>query len=203
VKFEIPAVVVRLGAAASIAAGLLLIAGFALHPAGEDARYGTDPFWVPAHALLWGAFTVALLGWVALYAAQAARAGRLGAAAFVVVLFGSSYASWIFSSDVTYVPVIAARAPALFDEIFTPGHLATGISSVLTWVAGNVLFGISTVRAKVLPGWAGVLLAVGAVCIPIAYLSGLPVRAVAVGGLLAGTGQIGLGVALLRAPSSA
>jgi hypothetical protein len=156
---------------------------------------------VPAHGLLWLAFTVALLGWSALYAAQAEKAGRLGVAAFVVIILGTSLASWIFSSDVTFVPVIAAESPALFKKIFNPSHLAIGIASVLSWVAGNVLFGISVVRAKVFPRWSGILLVIGTVIVPIAYLAGVSARVAGTGGAIAGAGQVWLGYALMRALS--
>lgn len=46
---NIPIAVFQIGGAASIVAGVLMIAGFILHPNGEDATFGTDPFWVPAH----------------------------------------------------------------------------------------------------------------------------------------------------------
>jgi len=196
--FEIPAPVLRIGALASVIAGALLIAGFALHPSGEDATFGTDPFWVPAHALLWLAFTIALLGWIALYIAQSARAGRLGIVAFVIIILGTSLASWIFSSDVTFVPVIAADSPDLFKTIFSPRHLAVGIGTVLCWVAGNVLFGVSIVRARVFPRSPGMLLAIGTAIVPITYLAGLSVRVTAVGAALAGVSEIWLGLALLR-----
>jgi len=99
----VPTAVYRTGGLASIVAGLLMISGFALHPAGEDATFGTDPLWVPAHALLWLAFTLALPGWIAIYFAQAQQAGRLGVTGLVVIIIGTSLASWIFSSDVTFV----------------------------------------------------------------------------------------------------
>ncbi len=51
--YTIPKAILKLGGAASIVAGILMIAGFALHPAGEDATFGADPYWVPAHGLLW------------------------------------------------------------------------------------------------------------------------------------------------------
>jgi hypothetical protein len=197
-SFDIPRSVLRVGGLASIAAGALLIVGFAFHPAGEDATFGTDPFWIPAHALLWAAFTSALLGWIGLYVVQAAQAGRLGVVAFIVIILGTSLASWIFSSDVTFVPVIAAESPALFKKIFSGGHLIVGMSTVLSWVAGNVLFGISVVRAKVFPRWSGVLVAIGTAIVPITYLAGLPIRATAAGAALAGVGQIWLGAALRR-----
>jgi hypothetical protein len=195
---EIPNGVLRIGAIASVVAGVLLIVGFALHPAGEDATHGTDPLWVPAHGLLWLAFTLALPGWIAVYAAQGTEAGRLGITAFVVIILGTSLACWIFSSDVTFVPVIAAESPELFGKIFSASHIAIGIASVLTWVTGNVLIGLSIVRARVFPRWTGVLLAVGTLVIPIAYLAGFSVRVAAMGATLAGAVQIWLGYDVLR-----
>lgn len=196
--YNIPNVTVKMGGAASILAGILMMAGFVLHPAGEDATFGTDPFWVPAHGLLWLAFTISLLGWVGLYLVQASKAGRLGVAGFVVIIFGTSLVSWIFSSDVTFVPVIAAESPRLFQKIFSNTHIAIGIASVLTWVLGNILFGFSVIRAKIFPRWAGILLVIGSVVIPIAYLAGFSVKVVAVGAIIAGAGQIWLGYELFR-----
>jgi hypothetical protein len=194
----LPRSVFRIGAIASMVAGVLLIAGFALHPAGEDATHGGEPLWVPAHGLLWLSFTIALLGWIAIYAAQARESGRLGVTAVAVIILGTSLASWIFSSDVTFVPVIAAEAPTLFDKIFTPAHIAIGGVSVLGWVAGCVLVGLSVVRARVFPRWAGILLAVGVLIVPIAYFAGFSIRVAGAGATLAGIAQIWLGYTLLR-----
>jgi hypothetical protein len=196
--YTIPRAILKVGGAASILAGILMMAGFALHPAGEDATFGTDPYWVPAHGLLWIAYTIALIGWIGVYIVQASRAGKLGVAGFVVVIIGTSLTSWIFSSDVTFVPVIAAKAPKLFQDIFRGGHIAVGIASVLTWVLGNVLFGSSVIQAKVFPRWAGILLIIGTVVIPIAYLTRLSVHFVAAGAFIAATGQIWLGASLFR-----
>lgn len=95
-----------------------MVVGFVLHPNGEDATFGTDRFGVPAHGLLWLAFTIALLGWIGLYLFQASRSGRLGVIAFAVIIVGTSLASWVFSSDVTYVPVIAAQSSASQESSF-------------------------------------------------------------------------------------
>ncbi len=197
-NFGIPKTILQLSAIASVVAGIFMIAGFILHPTGEDATFGTDPRWVPAHALLWIAYTVALVGWVGVYIVQASAAGKLGAAGFVVILIGSSLSTWIFSSDVTFVPVIAAKAPGLFQEIFRGGRIAIGIASVLTWVLGNVLFGSSIMRAMVFPRLAGILLIVGAVAIPIAYLAHLSIHFVAAGAFIAAVGQIWLGKWMFR-----
>jgi hypothetical protein len=196
--YRIPNAILQMSGAANILAALLMMAGFLLHPAGEDQTFGTDPLWVPAHGLLWLAFTVALLGWVGVYVVQASQAGRLGVFAFALLLMGTSLASWVFSSDVTYVPVIAAEAPTLFQQINSGSNIVIGMVSVLTWSLGMVLFGISVVRAKFFPRWTGMLLVIGTIGIPIAYLIGLPVKAVAGAAILSGLGQFWLGYELLR-----
>ncbi len=197
-NFGIPKTILQLRAIASVLAGIFMIAGFALHPTGEDATFGTDPRWVPAHALLWIAYTIALVGWVGVYIVQASKAGKLGVAALVVTLIGTSLSSWIFSSDVTFVPVIAKEAPGLFQEIFRGGHIAIGLASVLTWVLGNVLFGSSIMRTMVFPRLAGILLIVGTVAIPVAYLTHLSIHFVAAGAFIAAVGQIWLGKWMFR-----
>jgi hypothetical protein len=172
--------------------------GFILHPAGEDATFGANPFWAPAHGLLWIAFMIALPGWIGLYIVQAERAGKFGILGFCVIILGTAFASWIFSSDVTFVPVIAAKNPLLFKEIFNTGHILIGVSSVLAWVLGNILFGIAIVRAKIFSKWPGIMLAIGTVIFPIAYLSGLSIKVIVAGALIAGAGQIWLGYSLLQ-----
>lgn len=191
--FTIPDSLFRIGSIAAIAAGILMIGGFVLHPAGEEATYGTDPFWIPAHALTWAAYAISLVAWIAVYLVQAREAGGVGVAALVIVIVGTSFASWIFSSDVTFVPVLARLAPALFDRIYAGPALVLGIASVLTWVLGNVLFGASILRAKVFSRWPGILLIVGTAVIPIAYLAHLPEKVIAIGGSLAGVSLIWLG----------
>jgi hypothetical protein len=170
--YNIPNIFFRITGAAAIISTLLMITGFFLHPAGEDAIYGTDPFWIPAHTLLWIAYSIALTGWVGIYIVQAGKAGTLGVVAFAFILIGIGFTTSIFSSDVTFVPVIAAESPQLFKQIFNSSHLAIGIASVLSWVLGNVLFGLSIIHAKVFPRWTGLVLIIGIVIIPIAsYLA--------------------------------
>jgi hypothetical protein len=196
--YKIPNVILQVSGAANILAALLMMAGFILHPAGEDQTFGTNPFWVTSHGLLWIAFTLALLGWVGVYVVQASQAGRPGVIAFALLLTGTSLASWVFSSDVTYVPVIAAESPTLFQQINNSSNVLIGVVSVLAWALGTVLFGISVIRARVFPRWTGMLLMIGTAGIPIVYLVGLPVKAVAGAAILAGVGQLWLGYELFR-----
>ncbi len=197
-KIELPTTLLRISGYAGVLAGILVAAAFGLHPAGEEATHGTEALWVPAHSLAWISFTLALLGWTGIHLVQAAKARRLGTAAFCVVLLGTSYASWIFSSDVTFVPVIAAREPGLFQVIFSGSHILIGVTSVLSWVLGNVLFGAAIIRAKVFPLITGILLAVGSLVFPVAYLLRWPEKIIFGGSLLIGLAQLWLGIDLLR-----
>jgi hypothetical protein len=70
-----------------------------------------------------------------------------------VISPGTSLASWIFSSDVTFVPVIAPPSPSLFEAIYSGAQLLIGVSSVWAWVVGVALFGISVVRGNVFSQW--------------------------------------------------
>jgi hypothetical protein len=196
--YTIPVSFLRLCAVANILAGILMITGFLLHPTGEDATYGTDPMWIPAHGLLWLADLIALLGWTGLFILQADKGKKFGVVAFIVVLLGTSLSSWIFSSDVTFVPVIAAESPELFKKIFDNEHLILGISSVLIWVLGNILFGISIIKAKVFPNTTGILMIVGIITVPVTYLLGLPIKITAIGAAIVAIAQIWLGSASLR-----
>jgi hypothetical protein len=187
----------RIAGIASASAGVLMI-GLVLHPNGEEPTFGTDPLWVPAHGAIWAALTLALVGWVGIYIVQASAAHKLGVLAFTVTMVGTGLVSWIFSSDVTFVPVIAAEAPTLFQKILSGPHVFLGVVSVLTWVLGYVLFGLSIIRATVFPRWSGVLLIAGSLIIPLAYFAGLPVKVVAIGAILVGTSQSWLGLFLLQ-----
>jgi hypothetical protein len=197
-NYIIPNAILRVAGIASVLAGILMI-GLILHPNGEEPTFGTDPFWVPAHGLVWSGLTLALVGWVGIYIIQAAEARNLGVVAFTITMLGTSLVSWIFSSDVTYVPAIAAEQPMLFQKIFSGAHVFLGVASVIIWVLGYSLFGFSIIRAKVFPHWSGVLLVGGSLFIPIAYFLHLPVKVVAIGAILIGISQIWLGLSLLRA----
>jgi hypothetical protein len=193
----VPVALLRIGAGSSIVAGVLLPIGFLLHPAGEDATFGTDPYWVPAHSVLWAAYIFAIFGWIGVYLGQSAKAGKLGLIGFIVVTLGTALTTWIFSSDVTFVPVLATEAPGLFAKIFTGPHIALGAGSVATWVIGNVLVGLSVMRAKVYPWWAGLLPILGTVPIPIGYFAAVSVKVIAVPAAIVGMGQVVLGLRLL------
>jgi hypothetical protein len=146
----------------AIVGGLLFPVAAILHPNGEDLASVNMPNWLPAHRL--GLVSVMLmhLGLVGLYAHQVEKAGWLGLIGFVLAFVGGAFASTIQYVTSTVIPLIAAQAPALFDQAMTPPPFAPPLF-VLGFVLGHILFGFATMRAGVLPHWSGFLVIIGMV----------------------------------------
>jgi hypothetical protein len=103
---------------------------------------------------------VALVG---LYARQSGAAGLLSTVGFVVALIGTALVMGRFWDSIFVEPVLAQAAPALIDAgppllVTLGGWLSTGL-----FVVGWLLFGIATLRARVYPRIAVVLVLVGTV----------------------------------------
>src|SRR5262245_58459831 len=104
--------------------GVLFPVAAILHPNGEDLASVNMPNWLPAHLL--GLVSVSLmhLGLIGLYARQVEQTGWLGLIAFVLAFLGGAFASTIQYVTSTAIPLIAAQAPALFDQAMTPPPFA-------------------------------------------------------------------------------
>jgi hypothetical protein len=101
-------------------------------------------------------------GLVGLYAYQSESAGPLGFAGFAVAFLGTALmigASW---SSVFVEPYIAGVAPELLEE--EPGGLLNlGFTLSFGLVSlGWLLFGVASLRARVYPRSASILLIIGA-----------------------------------------
>jgi hypothetical protein len=112
--------------------------------------------------VLGGMFIV--VGLPAMYSRQAKRTGLLGLVGFLATLFyililgvaGDTINAFV-------VPFIASAAPSLLK-----GSLPSGLGNFffvggLLGLVGGILLGIATLRAAVLPRWAGLPLIAGAV----------------------------------------
>jgi hypothetical protein len=102
-----------------------------------------------------------VLGLVALYAYRTEAMGILGLLAFVVAFFGSVLAQGVIWADAFVVPSLAVEAPELLDGE-PPGLVVVGL--VVSFGLANVgwlLFGVVTLRARLYPRLASVLLIVG------------------------------------------
>ncbi len=184
----------------SLLGGGLYAAGAVLHPAGEGIDAVGSPRWVPSHVVYWAAILLIQLGLVGLYARQHERAGWLGLAGFTLAFAGTTLVSGILLYAATIMPLIAAQAPAIFEQATTmPTYMAAVF--VMGFGLGWVLFGMATVRAGVLPRWPGLLLIAGVLLFVVseaaAFEAGLAHTLVTVGDLAFGIGMVWLGTALL------
>jgi len=170
-----PATLIRAGSWASIAAGVLLAADVAAHVLfGVNDTFRSAQLWGMPHEL-WhvpgvAGVVFALFGLMAIYARQAREAGWLGLVGFVLLFIGMVVGpafSVIFHA--IFLPALEQAAPTLvegFLQSYTPAFVVRGIVVQAVGLGlGGLLFGLATVRARVLPptgGWlfmAGALLA--------------------------------------------
>lgn len=134
----------------------------------EDvAQTVTSNTWLVLNVLILIAYLLCLVGLVGLYARQAEKAGILGLIAFLLTfLCIVPRFAWYWIETFVF-PILAQAAPRLLDnpEPVPPALTVFGAVdqiSVLLLLVGLLLFGVASLRARVLPRWAAVLVLVGA-----------------------------------------
>lgn len=115
-----------------------------------------------SYALVLGLYLVGgvllLLGLVGLYASQSEAAGVLGLVGFLVAFVGTALLVGALWFELFITPALATEAPELAEaELGLAGFILVLLAGALGWV----LFGAATLRARVYPRWAAVLLIVG------------------------------------------
>ena len=151
---------VRWSGLISLLAGILFALAAFIHPAGEDLATYNSPRWVTAHLLGWVSVMLMQLGLIGLYARQVEKTAWLGLVGFILAFIGTGFAGAIQFMVATIIPLVAAKATAIFDQARTPPSFAVPLLA-LGFGLGYVLFGIATMRAGVLPRWSGLLLSIG------------------------------------------
>ncbi len=125
--------------------------------------HGADPRFLPMVGIpgLIGSILF-LLGLIGLYAVQAPQAGKLGFAAFLFAFFGMLLAlgaNWAYAFG---SPYLASTAPALLDADFDSlewGVFGVGfLYSYLIGGVGYLVFAVSTILARVVPIWIGLVM---------------------------------------------
>jgi hypothetical protein len=160
---------IRWAGLSAVAAGVLFVAIQILHPIDELASV-TTAGWAIVHYLGVAMGFFGLLGLTGIYARQAEKAGWLGLAGYLLFsLFYVLTAAFQFV-EALISPVLATEAPRFvegFLGIITghPSEIAlgalpsvNGVNGVL-YMVGSLLLGIATFRARILPRWAAILLA--------------------------------------------
>jgi hypothetical protein len=148
---------------ACILAGLLMVLTTLVHPSREtpEIMLEQELRLVAAHWL--GTFFCGflLLGLPGLYAVQSERAGRFGLVSFLWLFFGTLFLG-VSGISGFIAPVLAAQAPAMLDAINAyPSVVALNWLWIVGFFLGSTLFGIATLRARVFPPQAGILMTIG------------------------------------------
>jgi len=162
----------------ALLAGLCYLLVGIFHPANVPASVTTTR-WEIVHIVACAMSFFGLLGLAGLYARQATRAGWLGLAGYVllslwfVVVMGFSFVeAFILPHVATASPGLVQAWMGMFNGpagTFNLGALPTiWTLSAPVYILGGVLFGIATFRARVLPRWAGALLAASTLLAPAA-----------------------------------
>ena len=116
-----------------------------------------------------------------LYARQVEESGWLGLVGFLLFTVWMTLSSGFSFVEAFILPGLATVSPAFIAGwmgmfIGAPSAVDLGILPMLwnisgpIYILGPVLFGIATFRARVLPRWAGALLALNAVLVPVGAL---------------------------------
>jgi len=166
-----PSKVIRWSGLAAMAAGILFAVIQPIHPPDVLASVTTAQ-WAIVHYLSIAMDILGLLGIAGLYARQVEKSGWLGFAGYLLFsLFWASSLAFHFI-EVFVTPLVAINAPKLAESLI---GVVTGASSEISlgalplaymvagiagYALGGLLFGIAIFRARVLPRWAGGLLAV-------------------------------------------
>jgi hypothetical protein len=173
-----PSSLMRWAGLSALLAGLCYLFVGIFHPANVPASVTTTR-WEIVHILACAMSFFGLLGLAGLYARQATRAGWLGLAGYVllslwfVVVMGFSFVeAFILPHVATASPGLVQAWMGMFNGpagTFNLGALPTiWTLSAPVYILGGVLFGIATFRARVLPRWAGALLAASTLLAPAA-----------------------------------
>ena len=178
------------------ASGLALLLGAVLVIIGLPLSFVFPPDTPIALAMIgvWTSGAVLLqLGLPGIVARQASRAGWLGFIGFLLT-------SFFAVTDLTIFPWLDVHAPQVSAQFFTANsavNVYVAVASSL-FAVGGVLLGMATMRARVFPQWAGLLLILGLVS-----LGGFANIFLSVAGALGFLGLGWMGYALVTAKGEA
>lgn len=171
----------RLAGVSAVLAGLCFIVIGMFHPVNVPESV-TTVTWVNVHVFAAALGFFGLFGMVGLYVRQAEKSGWLGLAGFLLfsiwlalMMPFSFVEAFILPRLVTESPKFVAGFLGMFTGI--PSEIDLGVLPMFwtlsdpMYLLGPLLFGIATIRAGILPRWAGALFVVGSVLAPIVALA--------------------------------
>ncbi|MFC1997707.1 hypothetical protein ACFLXI_08915 [Chloroflexota bacterium] len=178
----------RLSALAGILSGVSIILGKLLIPLPNRQIGEIFDFFSPFLALLF------LVG---LYLGQRRESGVFGGIAFIVLFFGLAT---VVSLDYFGAFIAPYLPDGMVDQLLEGPTSVVFVISGLTFIIGEILFGISVIRAGVYSKIAAVLFIAGMFPIPLAGI--FPESVVVTGSITAGVGLVWWGFELYRLANS-
>ncbi len=167
----------RLAGGSAMLAGLCLIVMGMFHPLNVPEAVATAA-WVNVHIFATALGFFGMFGMAGLYARQVEKSGWMGLAGFLLFTIWMALVSGFSFVEAFILPRLVVESPKFVEGILgmfssIPSEIDLGILPTLwnisgpMYILGPLLFGIATFRAGVLPRWAGGLLAIGALLIPV------------------------------------
>ena len=170
---------IRWAGLSAMVAGIFFVLVGLFHPLNTLSSVSTAQ-WGIVHVLATAMGFFGLLGLTGIYARQVEESGWLGLIGYILMSLWLVNLSHFTFIEVFVLPPLVTQAPTVVESvlgIFTksPGEINLGalttlydLNGFIGYMIGGVLFGIATFRARILPRWAGVLLAIGALLVPFA-----------------------------------
>jgi hypothetical protein len=170
---------IRWAGFSAMVAGIFFMLVGMLHPLNILSSVTTTQ-WAIVHILATAMGFFGLLGLTGIYAKQIEESGWMGLVGYVLMSLWLVNLSHFTFIEVFVLQPLVAEAPTVVESvlgIFTKsaGEINLGALSMIYdlngfigYMIGGVLLGIATFRARVLPRWAGALLAMGALLVPFA-----------------------------------
>ena len=171
---------IRWSGPAAVIAGVIFAAIQPIHPA-DVVESVTTSAWAIITPLKTAMCMLFLLGITGIYARQAQRAGWLGLVGFLLLgCMWTVQTAFVFT-EAFVLPPLVTTAPAFVDAALGVSYGHTGgvnlgalpaLYSVMgiMYMLGGLVFGIATLRARVLPRVPAGLLAIAAALTPLAGL---------------------------------
>lgn len=167
----------RLAGVSAIMAGLCFIIIAMFHPVNVLSSV-TTTIWINVHIAATALGFFGLFGIAGLYARQSEESGWLGLIGFLLFSAWMTLVTGFSFVEAFILPRLATQSPAFVESLLgmfssIPSEIDLGILPTLWNISGPMyilaplLFGIATFRAGVLPRWAGALLVLGAVLVPV------------------------------------
>ncbi len=177
--------IIRSAGVSAMAAGIIFVVIQPIHPPDVLSAVTTGR-WAIVHYLGVAMGFLGLLGIAGLYARQVEAAGWLGLAGYLLFSLFWALTMALQFAEAFISPLLATEAPKLVEGFLgmvtgAPSEINLGalpainsLTGFVGYVLGGLLFGVATLRAGILPRWAGGLLAFAAVSVLAAPLLGHP-----------------------------